>query len=547
MRPLGIAIVAALVIAIVGLTGFAIVQNLGSGASPRPTGSLAATASPSVSPTNSGPSGTRTKTLKPDTTPKPGTTPGPTGTPAPTGDVAMPIVPVVGFWSTAMDISTADLKSALQGQSATYKKVSVSAPDRDALGLTLGVTIDGAVETGDAAEVISTVKGGALGLMRASDVGPSVRALSIDGKALFGESRVKQTTEWPLVLTVQAPLDQAWDQTKTWTLLAGGDMFLDRGVRRMVVAHGNDADYPFDGGTARVTGHHCCGVYVTIHPVADVELTGNKGAVRNLTKNADLTIANLENPVPDNWVYHAHDYIFSGDPGLLSMFTNAGIDWVSIANNHIRDYQSPGVIDTGKNLSAAGLGFGGAGKDIAEAGKISYLEANGTKVAIIACSDVGAYATTTSAGGLPCRSSLVVQGIKRAKKQADVVIVFAHWGKEYSRIPFGSQRVLAKTWVHAGATTILGAHTHVAGAIEEIDGHVVVYSMGDFIFDQDWWTITMESFLPEMTFQRGRLVQMTLHPFVMADQAQPNLLDPATDDGKALLKAIRRASTHLDW
>ncbi len=547
MRPLGIAIVAVLVVAVVGIAGFAIVQGLGPSASPHPPGSFTAGASPSSAPTNGLPSGAPTKTPKPGTTPKPGATPGPTGTPAPTGDVAMPIVPVVGFWSSASDISTTDLKAALQGQNATYGKVSISAADRDALGQALGITVDASVQSGDAAEVISQVKGGALGLMRASDVGPSVRALSIDGKALFGEARVKQTSDWPLVLTVQAPLDQAWDQSKTWTLLAGGDMFLDRGVRRMVVAHGNNPDYPFDGGTARVTGHHCCGQYVTIHPVADVQLTGNKGAVRDLTKGADLTIANLENPVPDNWVYHAHNYIFSGDPALLSMFTDAGVDWVTIANNHIRDFGSQGVIDTTKNLAAAGLGYGGAGKDIAEAAKISYLDANGNKVAIIACVDVGAYATTTSAGGLPCHSSLVVSDIKQARKRADAVIVFAHWGYEYSRTPLGSQRALAIIWVRAGATTILGAHTHVAGAIEEIDGHVVVYSMGDFVFDQDWWTITMESFLPEMTFEGGRLVQMTLHPFVMADQAQPNLLDPATDDGKALLRAIRGASTHLDW
>jgi poly-gamma-glutamate synthesis protein (capsule biosynthesis protein) len=231
------------------------------------------------------------------------------------------------------------------------------------------------------------------------------------------------------------------------------------------------------------------------------------------------------------------------------MFTNAGIDWVTIANNHIRDFGSSGVIDTRKNLAAAGLGFGGAGKDIAEAGQISYLVANGTRVAIIACVAVlpGSWATNTSAGALPCKNAYVLPRIRQAKKNADVVIVFAHWGAEYSRTPLNSQRDLAKAWFDAGATLVLGAHTHVSGAIEEIDGHVVVYSMGDVIFDQDWWTITMESFLPEMTFEGDRLVQMTLHPFVMADQAQPNLLDPATDDGKALLKDIRHASTHLDW
>lgn len=463
----------------------------------------------------------------------------------------MPIVPVVGFWSTATDISTADLRAALQGQTTTWAKVSVFAPDRDAIGQALGVTIASSVQGGDAAAVGDAAKGGALGLLRASDVGPGVRALAIDGKALFGEARVTQLSDFPLVVTVRAPLDQAWDQAGTWTLLAGGDMFLDRGVRRMVLGHGNNVDYPFDGGTARVTGHHCCGQYVTSYVIPYVQLTGNAGAVRALTSGADLTIANLEDPVPDNWVYHAHDYIFSGDPSLLPMFKNAGVDWVTIANNHIRDFGSSGVADTRKNLAAAGLGFGGAGRNITEAGQISYLPVNSIKVAIIGCMasppGPGAWATVASAGALPCKNAYVLPRIAEARRKADVVIVFAHWGIEYNRTPLNSQRVLAKAWVDAGADLILGAHTHVSGAIEEIDGHVVLYSMGDFIFDQNFRTITMESILPEMTFQGSRLVQMTLHPFVMADQAQPNLLDPATDDGRALLKDIRLASTHLTW
>jgi poly-gamma-glutamate capsule biosynthesis protein CapA/YwtB (metallophosphatase superfamily) len=542
MRPLGIAIVALLAIAVLGAGGFTVIQNLGSTASPRPSESLSAAASPSYPPTTGdpsvGPAGTR-----------PVTTPRPTGTPGPTGQVAMPIVPVVGFWSTATDITMANLRSALQGQSSRYGKVSVPASDRDAIGRALGVAIAASVRSAEGPAINNAVKAGALELMRASDVRPSVRALSIDGKSLFGEARVKGTADWPLMVTVQAPLDQAWDQAKTWTLVAGGDMFLDRGVRRMIVEHGKDANYPFDGGTARVTGHHCCGLYVTTHPIPDVQLTGNTGALRDLTRSADLMIANLENPVPDNWVYHPHDYIFSGDPGLLSMFTDAGVDWVTLANNHIRDFGDAGVAGTRKNLAAAGLGFGGAGKDISEAGKISYLETNGTRIAIIACLAVGpgAWANASSAGGLPCKNAYVVPRIRQAKKNADVVIIFAHWGIEYNRTPLQSQRDLAKAWFGAGADLVLGAHTHVAGAIEEIDGHVVLYSMGNFIFDQNWWTITMESFLPEMTFAGNELVQMTLHPFVMADQAQPQLLDAATDDGRALLKTMRKVSTQLHW
>ena len=124
--------------------------------------------------------------------------------------------------------------------------------------------------------------------------------------------------------------------------------------------------------------------------------------------------------------------------------------------------------------------------------------------------------------------------ITEAKQHADLVIVFAHWGKEYDNDPYSTQPPLAKAWIDAGAGLILGSHPHVPGAIEEIDGSVVFYSLGNFIFDQTFWTATMESALPEMTFQGNRLVQIRLHPFVAPD-VQPNFLDPATDDGKAVM------------
>jgi poly-gamma-glutamate synthesis protein (capsule biosynthesis protein) len=105
-------------------------------------------------------------------------------------------------------------------------------------------------------------------------------------------------------------------------------------------------------------------------------------------------------------------------------------------------------------------------------------------------------------------------------------------------------RTLAQTWIDAGAGLILGAHTHVPGAIEEIDGKVVFYSLGNFIFDQSFRTSTMESALPEMTFQGARLVQIRLHPYVSPGE-QPNLLDPATDDGAAVMDTIRQVSDKI--
>lgn len=540
------------VVAILVVGAGVVALNLTRGGGSTPSGSPAATLAPGVT-AGPGvtPGGTGATTPGPGDTPGPGQSSGVPPTQLPGGIVQMPMVPVASFWSTETDISSADLAAALAGNGPAGQKVAVTDEDADAIAAALGITLGSSVQRAKNADKVRTlVSKGALGVLRVSDVDPSVRALSLDGKALFGEQRISDLAEWPLTATVAALPDRAWETTTTWTMLAGGDMFMDRGVYRAVVEQSKGVDWPFDGGTARVTGHHCCGVYVTTHQIPDVEFTGNKGAVRDLLKGADIALANLETPVPDNWVYHAHNYKFSSDPSLLPMFTNAGMDFVTIANNHIKNYGASGIVDTRKNLAAAGLKFAGAGANLKEAGEIGYLEANGTKIGIIGCSGVASSdnATKTTAGVLPCTVGAVVPRIQEAKQHADLVIVFAHWGMEESNDPQSTQPPLATAWINAGAGLILGAHTHVPGAIQEIDGKVVFYSLGNFIFDQSFWTKEMESALPEMTFQGNRLVQIRLHPYVSPGE-QPNLLDPATDDGKAIMNTIRETSAKvgLKW
>jgi poly-gamma-glutamate capsule biosynthesis protein CapA/YwtB (metallophosphatase superfamily) len=106
----------------------------------------------------------------------------------------------------------------------------------------------------------------------------------------------------------------------------------------------------------------------------------------------------------------------------------------------------------------------------------------------------------------------------------------------------------AARWVKAGADLILGGHSHVAGAIEEIEGSPVLYSLGNLIFDQHWSTDTMESALVEATFLGDRLVALRLHPYLIHATSQPNLLDPASGEGRRLLRQVRAASAAwLDW
>lgn len=472
-----------------------------------------------------------------------------TGPPALTR--TMPVVPVAGFWSTRTEISRQDLRSAIaSGSLRGFERIAVLDELAGPLEESLGIRLAAAVRRGGVADVERVVARGGLGLLPASDVSHRVRALALDGRSLFGNDRVGSIDAWPLSVQLDGGVAGAWSQKRAWVLVAGGDSFTDRGIYERVVRRRKGIDYPFDGGTARVTGHYCCGPVIERFPVPSYELTGNKGIVRRLVSEAELAIVNHEQPVTDAWSFHLAGTRFSGKPELTEIFKRAGIDWMSLANNHIKDYGSDGIADTRRILKRYGIRFGGAGANLAQARRISYLDVAGTRIAIVPCVDVApvTYAGAGISGATPCKAAYMRADLRTARRNADFVIAFPHWGVEYSRKPTASQRAKAASWVKAGADLVLGAHSHVAGAIEEIDGKPVFYSLGNFIFDQNWSTPTMESFVLEATFHGDRLVQLSLHPFLQHDQAQPNLLDPRRDDGRRLMLAVKRASADwLDW
>jgi poly-gamma-glutamate synthesis protein (capsule biosynthesis protein) len=103
---------------------------------------------------------------------------------------------------------------------------------------------------------------------------------------------------------------------------------------------------------------------------------------------------------------------------------------------------------------------------------------------------------------------------------------------------------MARAWVDAGADVVIGAHSHWAGAIEQIDDRLVFYSLGNFVFDQAWQTETQLGVVIELTFQGSRLVQAWLHPTLILDQAQPNLLDPE-GDAQRVIDQMRGGSRGL--
>ena len=330
-----------------------------------------------------------------------------------------------------------------------------------------------------------------------------------------------------------------------WTLVAGGDINLDGSVAYHVKTLGLGVDFPFAGGTAEIVSRYCCSTRGALLPRA--RRTGNAGAVRDLLANADLSIANFENPAPDDFIYHPGGYRFSADPALIEGVKNAGIDWVSLANNHIGDSGAGGIADTIANLDRWGIAHGGAGANLAAARAPSILDAGGIKVAILGYDTIKpAYgASATAAGSNQMSPTRVREDVAAARALgADLVVVFPHWGVEYTANPTAYQRSLAHAAIDAGADIVIGNHPHWAGAVEVYKGKPTFYALGDFVFNIDRSEQTEEGITLELTYSGTRLVQAQMHPYLILDGSQPNFLDPA-GSGKTVMDQVFRASGRL--
>ncbi|HET9085186.1 MAG TPA: CapA family protein [Candidatus Limnocylindrales bacterium] len=480
-------------------------------------------------------------------------TPGPSSPAPPPSLVATAIVPVAQFRSPVTATNRAELASVLAGTSSRYEALTLVDDEADAILAALGVE-----RPSDPARLVLAKDAASLsrdlakhrkrlGFMRAEDVSPAVRALAWGDRSLFGVDRVKKAADWRLNAELPRRGDEpGFDPAATWTLFAGGDILLDRGVYETLRVKGRGPNFPFAGGTAEITSR-CKDCSPLGWDLPRTRRTGNAGAVRKVISGADIAIANFENPAPNSFSWHRSKTVFTADPTLIDGLVNAGLDYVGIANNHIGDAGNKGILQTITNLKKRGLKYSGAGKDLAAAQKPAILGANGTKVAILAYDAIapGYHAAKGEPGSSKLTIKAVQAGVKAARKAgAKVVIVFPHWGTEYKYSPFQNQQRLARQIIDAGADMIIGNHAHYAAAVEIYKGKPIWYALGNFVFDQTWSEPTMEGITLELTFQGAELRQIRMRPHIILDKAQPNFMDPAKD-GRFVLGPIYDASKGL--
>ena len=266
-------------------------------------------------------------------------------------------------------------------------------------------------------------------------------------------------------------------------MIFGGDIMLDRGVRKSVVKN-------FSGDYAKLFEN------------------------LSILKDFDIVFANLEGSATEKGVDRKNLFSFRMDPAIIPAVKGAGVSILSVANNHVGDWGRDAYIDTLDRLKENEILYTGGGMNSIEAQQPTIIEKNGMKIGFLAFSDVGPNwmkVTENQAGLLLASDPRFDEIIKNASKQVDYLIVSFHFGEEYKPKHNFRQEDLAHKAVDDGAKIVVGQHPHVIEDTEVYSrkdctqsscASFIAYSLGNFIFDQSWSKTTMQGGLIEIKLNR---------------------------------------------
>lgn len=232
---------------------------------------------------------------------------------------------------------------------------------------------------------------------------------------------------------------------------------------------------------------------------------------------------------------------------------NAGFSVMTLANNHMMDFEEQGLIDTIDQFEKADMDYVGVGSNITKAKEnINYQDVKGVRVATLGFTDVygkNAVAKNNQAGLLNSNPDLLFELIgnaKDAKKgNADLVVVNMHWGQEYATSATGRQTELAKAVIDAGADIIIGHHPHVVQSFDMYKDGIIFYSLGNFIFDQGW-TRTKDSAMVQYHLNENGQATIDVVPLLIKE-ATPRPATSSIDTSRIFRWLTKETSDNVQW
>ncbi len=304
--------------------------------------------------------------------------------------------------------------------------------------------------------------------------------------------------------------------------------------------------------------------------------------VAEIFKGADVAYCNLEGPMCDVGEKHPGKAGISlhlrSTPQAANALADAGIDVVSLANNHTMDYGIAGLDQTISLLDGVRIAHAGAGHDLAAARQPALLDVNGLRIALLSYSSVcvAPFAATKTTPGLamvriktsyaanlrlfqqpgspmltktvgePEDVAMLLDDVKAAKLGADIVIVAWHWGvsERWGKLA-DYQRELGHAVIDAGARAIIGHHAHMLLGMEFYHGCPIIYSLGNFAFDLDHPYFRRESAIVIFDVSRDGVANIRVIPVLINDQHEP-IPVRADGDGRKVAWFLEYLSEELN-
>lgn len=292
-------------------------------------------------------------------------------------------------------------------------------------------------------------------------------------------------------------------------LVFGGDVMLSRVVGQKMVKY-KDYNWPF-------------------------------AKVADIFSSADIASVNLESPFKKsgNHVVLTGSFAFDADPRAMGGLQTAGIDLVTLANNHFGNQGQVGMIDTFSLLDDNHIEYIGAGTTTASAHQGKIIEVHGVKFGFLGYAyPDDLYNATGKLAGIANMDILTAKrDVTELKKQVDVVIVQMHAGVEYVTTPNKQQKDFAHAVVDAGADIVIGHHPHWVQVTEIYQGKPILYSLGNLVFDQMWSRETQQGAVAKVIFNNQKLQSIKIIPIHINDYGQPSIVGDAKEQ-KEILKRM---------
>lgn len=252
--------------------------------------------------------------------------------------------------------------------------------------------------------------------------------------------------------------------------------------------------------------------------------------ILDITNQADVFYLNHEYCVSERGTpLEGKLYTFRAKPERMELLKEMGTDIVSLANNHVYDYGEEALLDTLDYLDEDNLPYVGGGRNKEEADRPIYFIVNGMKIGFVAATNAEIVyytpaATESSPGVLEAYDTTEYnQIIKETAKECDYLIAYIHWGPEDTNQYAEYQTEQGKEFLASGADIVVGGHPHVLQGIEYVDGKPIIYSMGDFWFNDE----TKYTGLLKLDITYDGLAEMSFVPCLQTEYTTQYISDKA--------------------